>query len=75
MSNSTPKFATAEARADAIKSAECYLEQARTKATSAEKKAAKAVAEAENAEVAVKVRMDDLAALKRSRVSKVVARG
>lgn len=65
----TPKFTTAEARADAIKSAEYYLEEAIKKASSKATKAVMAQNESIAADKHVAKCREELAALKRSRVS------
>lgn len=75
MSNPTPKFATTEARAEAIKACEESIETLRKKASTAAAKMVKAHGDSAVADRALSDARDHLAALKRSRVAKVVARG
>ncbi len=72
----TPKFATTEARAEAIKACKENIETLRKKASAAAAKMVKAQGDSAVADRALNDARDHLAALKRTRVSKkVVANG
>ena len=67
--STTPKFATAEERASAIKAAEETIEDLRKKASNAAQKLAKATTASLAADDSLAKAREHLAALKRSRVS------